>query len=174
MPIDDNRSHEPPRALFRFSLRTLLLVTTGIAITAAVLAKFPSAGGPLVAAGLIAYGIRFWRRHPEHQLAATALVGCMFLPYAWVVGYDEFDSIWAWVASTLPALPTLFPAMWGTVLFGQDFHQAHWLAYVLTVLEFALGLWLVERGSKRTIAYLLLVLLTSAMGSLVFYQLCRA
>ncbi len=57
-------------------------------------------------------------------------------------------------------------------MLGYPFPDSTWLAMLLTAIEVAVGTWFICLGPKRTIAYLLIVLLMSAMGSLVFYQLC--
>jgi len=167
-----NRSAEL-RVPTRFSLWTLLLTTTGTAFMTAVLIRLPLIGGGLVTVGMLAWFVRFWLRHPQHRLAASALVACMILPYAWVAGHRH-GALFPMFITLCGALPTFFPAVWISHLLGVFFPDSPGIAFLLTAVEFAAGLWLIRLGPKRTIAYLLLVGLVSATGSLMFYQAIRA
>ncbi|WP_442510436.1 hypothetical protein SH528x_002057 [Novipirellula sp. SH528] len=107
-------------------------------------------------------------------MAASALVGCMILPYAWVVGYDELDRILPTLAVLVAGMPSFLPAVLISQLFGQHFQESQWLAFRLTALELAFGIWVIRFGPKRTIAYFLLFMQISAVGSLGFYMMCIA
>ncbi|WP_144054752.1 hypothetical protein [Rhodopirellula europaea] len=106
------------------------------------------------------------------RLPATALLACMILPYAWVVRHEELDRILPALISMFPGMPTFYPAAIVGGWFGQPFHDSGWIAMLLTTAELAVGIWLIRLGPKRTIAFSLLAMLTAAIGSLAFYQLC--
>ena len=123
---------------------------------------------------MFAYFIAFCVRYPEHRMASTALLACMILPYAWIVGYDELDRLLPALAVMIAGMPAFLPAAFLSQMFGQHFQESQWLAFLLTAFELAIGIWMIRLGRKRTIAYLLLVMLVSAVGSLGFYMMCIA
>ena len=174
LPIKIERTKETPRSSMRFSLRMLLLITTVVAVAIPLLAKFPLVAAGIVCAGAFAYFIAFYVRNPQHRMAGSALIGCMALPYAWVVGYDELGRILPDLAVMFAGMPAFVPSLLIGGMLGQHFQASQWLAFLLTALELAFGIWMIHLGPKRTIAYLLLVVQTSVLGSLVFYQLCIA
>ena len=174
LPTARDESYENPRMPIRFSLRGLLMLTTGCAVAIPLLAKFPFVASGIVCAGAFAYFIAFWVRESQHRLAASALVACMILPYAWVVAYDELSRILPDLALMIAGMPAFVPtALIGSML-GQHFQESQWLAFLLTALELVIGIGIIRLGLKRTIVYLLFVIHMSALGSLVFYQLCVA
>ena len=98
----------------------------------------------------------------------------MILPYAWVVGYDELDRILTSLAVMIAGMPAFLPAAFLSQMLGQHFQESQWLTFLLTAVELAIGIWMIRLGPKRTIAYLLLVMQVSAVGSLAFYMMCIA
>jgi hypothetical protein len=158
----------------RFSLHMLLMLTAGIAVAIALLLKFPLVISGIVCAGAYAYFIAFCVQHPQHRMASAALLACMALPYDWVVGYKELGPILPDLAVMFAGMPAFVPAALIGRLFGQNIHDTPWLTFLLTAFELAIGIWLIRLGPKRTIAYLLLVLQISVLGSLFFYMLVRA
>jgi hypothetical protein len=49
-----------------------------------------------------------------------------------------------------------------------------WLAVLLTGAEMTIGAWIIRLGPRRTIAYIVFVLLMSTFGSFVLHALMRA
>ncbi|TWU08053.1 hypothetical protein [Stieleria varia] len=96
----------------------------------------------------------------------------MMFPYAWIVGYDELDRLLPTLFWAFIGLPAFFPALFVNQLLGQHPADSSWPLLLLTSIELSMGMWLIHLGPKRTIVFLMGVTLTSAMGSLVFYQLC--
>ncbi|WDQ17119.1 hypothetical protein [Rhodopirellula sp. P2] len=174
LPIRRQASSDAPRTSMRFSVRTLLILTAGVAIAIPLLAKFPLGVSAIVCAGAFAYFIAFCVRNPQHRMAAATLFACMALPYAWVVGYKELGRIFLDLVVMFAGMPAFLPAAMLSQVFGQHFLESQWLAFLLTALELVLGIWMICLGPKRTIAYLLLVMQMSAVGSLGFYMLCIA
>jgi len=174
LPISSDHTNAEPRASVRYRFHSLLLIATGVAIMIAVPAKFPLVGAGIVTVGMVAYFIQFWLRYPQHRLAASSLIACMILPYAWIVAYKHFGQIFQTVMALIGIFPTFYPANWICYFAGIPFRESPGLGFLLTALELVGGLWLIRLGPKRTIAYLLLVVLVSAMGSLSFYQAVRA
>lgn len=173
LPIASQSSNDAPRTPMRFSVRTWLMITAA-AVAITLLAKFPLVLSGITSVGAFAYFIVFCVRNPQHRMAGSALSACMILPYAWVVGYDELDRILPMLAVTLAGMPGFLPAAMISQLFGQYFQELQWLAFLLTAMELVIGIWMIRLGPKRTIAYLLLVMLISAVGSLGFYMMCIA
>lgn len=174
LPIVTRRSDDVPREPLRFSIRTLLILTAGVAVAIPLSIQLPSVGSVMVCLGVFAYSIWFWIRRPQHRMATVTLLACMMLPYIWILGYGERDRIlpaFVWMAGGMPAF---VPVALISKMIGQHFQESQGIAGLLTAFEFAIGIWAIRLGPKRTIAYLLLVIQLSTLGSLVFYQLCIA
>lgn len=175
-----SRSQDPgsnsgaERRPLRYGVKTLMLITAGVALTAALLINAPWVAGSIALGGSVIQTIRCAVKRPIHRPALVGLVGCMILPYAWLVEYDELDRMLPELLIMLPAMPTFLPAAILGGFLGQHAQESVWIALLLTALELAVGLWVIRLGPKRTIAYLLGVIHLSAFGSLVFYQLCIA
>ena len=174
LPIASKPPNGIARPQMRFSLRMLLMLTAGAAVAIALLFKFPLGVSGIACASAYAYIIAFCVRHPEHRMAAVALLASLTLPYAWVVGYDELGRILPHFAVMFAGMPAFVPAALTSQLLGQNMRESQWLAFLLTAFELAIGIWMIRLGPKRTIAYLLLVIHISALGSLVFYRMCIA
>ncbi len=174
LTITSKSANDTPRQPMRFAVRTLLLITAGIAMAIPLFAKFPLVASGFVCAGAFTYCIVYCVRNPQHRLAGSALGACMILPYAWVVGYDELDRLLPALAVMIAGMPAFLPAAFLCQLFGQHFLESQWLAFFLTALELVIGIWMIHQGPKRTIAYLLFVTQISALGSLAFYMMCIA
>ena len=172
LPITRPESQLRPPAQWRFGLRTLLILTTAVAVAIPLFAKVPTIAGGIVCAIAAANLIRVAIRDVSLRLPAITLLACMILPYAWVVHYAERDRILSHFLTMIATWPTFFPAAYLSGMIAQPFRDSPWLAMLLTAIEIAAGTWIICLGPKRTISYLLLALLMSAMGSLVFYQLC--
>ena len=174
LPIANQTSNKTSQQRLLFSIRTLLLITAMVAVAIVLLAKFPLLVSGIVTAGAFMYLIAFCVSNPQHRLEASALVASMSLPYVWIVGYDELGRILPDLLVMLAGLPSFLPAALLGRLFNQNMHDAFWLALLLTALEMVIGIWMIRLGPKRTIAYLLLVLHVSALGSLGFHTLVLA
>jgi len=174
LPIMGESSNDAPRILTRFSVRSLLIFTAGVALAIHLHAEYSVVVSGTVSAAALAYLFWFCLKNPHHCLAASALAACMFLPYAWVIGYDELDRIFPTLLGLIAGMPAFLPAALLTQAFGQHLQESQWLALTLTAVELLIGIWMIRLGPRRTIAYLLLVMQLSAVGSLGFYMLCRA
>ena len=174
LPIANQTSNKTSQQRLLFSIRTLLLITAMVAVAIALLAKFPLLVSGIVTAGAFMYLIAFCVSNPQHRLATAALVASMSLPYVWIVGYDELGRILPDLLVMFAGLPAFLPAALLGRLFNQNMHDAFWLALLLTALEMVIGIWMIRLGPKPTIAYLLLVLHVSALGSLGFHALVLA
>ncbi len=58
-------------------------------------------------------------------------------------------------------------------LFGANPLQSGWFAILITLAQIAIGLWLIRVGPRPAITYLLFLMLSSLMGSLIFDALVR-
>ena len=174
LPIKSKLPRDAPRTAMRFSVRTLLMLTAGVAVAIPLLAKFPVVSSGIVCAGAYAHVMWFLLRNPQHRLASLALIACMILPYAWAVGYEELDRILPTLAVMIAGMPAFLPTALLSQILGLYFQESHWLTFLLTAIELVIGIWMIRTGPKRTIAYLLLVMQISAVGSLAFYMMCIA
>lgn len=172
LPIGNQTSNKTSQQRLLFSIRTLLLITAMVAVAIVLLAKFPLLVSGIVIAGAFMYLIAFCVSNPQHRLEASALVASMSLPYVWIV--DDPGRILPNLLMMFAGLPAFLPAALLGRLFNQNMHDAFWLAILLTALEMVIGIWMIRLGPKRTIAYLLLVLHVSALGSLGFHTLVLA
>jgi len=172
LPLARANSQTRSQGQWRFGLRSLLLLTMVIAVAILLFGKFPTIAGGMICMVVMANLIRVAINNTRLCLPAIALLSCMMLPYAWVIHYDERDRVlshfFLWTASW----PTFFPAAYLSGMLGQDFRESPWISMLLTAIELGVGTWLIGLGPRRTIAFSLFALLTAAMGSLGFYQLC--
>ncbi|MEM1226836.1 MAG: hypothetical protein AAGJ40_14145 [Planctomycetota bacterium] len=156
----------------RFGLRTLLILTTFVALAIPAFIKFPIVASSIVLAIAAANVARVTVQAPRSILPAIALVACMILPYGWVVRYSELDRILPTLTRMFAGLPMFLPASILGAYTGQPILESHWIGRLLTACELTLGIWLIRLGPKRATSYSLYALLVAAFGSLVFYQLC--
>lgn len=174
LPLSTALPDADPAIRIRFKLRTLLLMTAAAAVVIAALMKFPMVVSGGLCAIAFCHVVRFWILHRHYRRQTTALAACMCLPYVWIFSYDEIDNILPailWIASGLPAF---FPACLIGVLIGQNPNDVMWLSVLLTGAEIVIGVWLIRLGPRRTIAYLLFVMLMSTFGSFGLNALVRA
>lgn len=174
LPIGAKPPSGAPHKPMRFSVRTLLMITAGVAVAIPLSAQFPFVLSGIACAAAYAYSIWFCVRNPRHRMAASALLACMILPYAWLAGYDELDRMLPMIAVMIAGMPAFLPGALLSQMLGQHFQETQWLTFLLTAIELLIGIWMIRLGPKRTIAYLLLVMLISAVGSLGFYMMCIA
>ncbi|MGB7345192.1 MAG: hypothetical protein WBD20_13340, partial [Pirellulaceae bacterium] len=135
LPIGTKPPSDSPRTPMRFSVRTLLMIAAGAAAAIPLLAKFTLVLSGIVCAGAYAFLIWFCVRNPQHRMPASALMACLILPYAWVVGYDELDQILPTLAVMIAGMPAFPPAAFLSQMFGQHFQESQWLAFLLTAVE---------------------------------------
>ncbi|TWU01595.1 hypothetical protein Pla100_13300 [Neorhodopirellula pilleata] len=172
VPIGSTYPDPTPTNRIRFGVRTLLIATTFIAVAIPLLATFPLATSGMICAAALIHSIIFAVKNSPHRLATVGLLACMLLPFSWVVHYEEFDRILPAIPSLFASMPTLVPGALIGHLVGQSIHDSPWIAQLLTAVELLAGAGIIRLGPKRTIAYLLLVMQVSLLGSLAFYQLC--
>lgn len=174
LPSIPSPSCEESRKDLRFNLRSLLIVTTCIAICIPLGLKWPLLVCGVFCFAAFLYLVAFAARNASSRLPSFALLACMLLPYSWVISYDELGRILPAIPMLLGSFPSLVPGAFLGYLFGQPFQEVQWLTYLLTAAELMVGVWLIRLGPKPTIAYLLVVMQISLLGSLAFLQLCLA
>ncbi|KAA5539463.1 hypothetical protein FYK55_24325 [Roseiconus nitratireducens] len=156
----------------QFNLRSVMLLTAVIAF--AIGLRYPR--GVSIAAHLtvLATTLRWAVAHPTYRLAVAALLGCMFLPFIWLLGDREIDAFLPVLFSIAVGAPGILPMALTSSLFGMNPNEATWLAILFTAAEIAIGTCFIRGGAKRTIAYIVFVVLGSLMGSLILNALVRA
>jgi hypothetical protein len=166
-------AEELPQRSLQFQLKTLLIVTGAVAVAIATGTQFPVAvaNACVVLALLAALWLTLHQR--QWRLPIVALLTCLFMPFIWLLGYEELTNI----RSILPmaaGLPNLLPAAFMGYLLGWNLHEGGWVSIVITAIQITVGLGLIRLGTKRTVAFLLVSLLSSLMSSLILNALVRA
>lgn len=174
LPIAEDAPDADKLPRVRFTSRTLLLITTAMAIVLAVATKFPMVVSSVLCTLVFCYAIWSCIRSRQHRWPTMALLACMVLPYVWLPFYDEIDNMLPAILWLAAGLPAFLPAALIASLFGPITNDVNCLAILLTAAEMAIGLWLIRLGPRRTIAYLVLVLLMSTIGSFGLNALVRA
>ena len=173
LPIKAEAEDRGGNSSTRFRIRSLLLFTAVIAVLLALSVKFPLLVSSLISATVLALAIRYVVYQPADRWSVAALLGCMYFPYVWVFGYDEFDRINGHLLRTCLGLPTLFPAAYfGRWVLGIDALRTYWLPMLMTAAELAIGIWLIWLGPRLAIAAFVFAMLMSVFSSFAFYQLC--
>ena len=159
---------------FQFKLRTIMIVTAGIA---AILAIFPKTSLLVLGNGILGLAVAnagwCWivLRHARWRI--ISLFACMYFPFAWMVRFDDPAVISGelfWMISGLPAMiPTLFVG--GFVY--QNLTELTGLTFLLTGIELIIGLWLIRCGPKWAIASNLAAISMSIYGSFGVHALLR-
>ncbi len=155
-------------------MRALLGLTACVAVGITLLSVYPVVTSAVLSAAALLNAIQFAVRHAALRLPTATLLASMLLPFAWIISYGERERILPSLIGLAGCLPTLLPTAALSALLDQNFNQMYWLAMLLTAAELTIGVWLIQLGPKRAIAYSLLVLATSFFSSLAFYQLCIA
>ncbi|TWU04059.1 hypothetical protein [Neorhodopirellula pilleata] len=168
LPIQQSELDAEPSRPIRFDLRTSLLMTMVAAIIIAALVKFTTVVSGVLFVSALIYTIRVAVRDSRFRLPIGVLFGCMYLPYAWLVGHMELGRLWIALLWMPSAMPTLLPAGFISHLLGQRMPEAFWLAILLTTTELLVGTWIIRLGPKCTITFLVFVLLTALFSSFAF------
>ncbi len=170
---------QPPgagRPKLQFGLRSLFAATTvaAVLVAAARWLDAPWSSAMVAAAAVCTLG---WSCRQDAQVRSRtgALLASLFLPFAWMIAYNEPFGRTSGLAVALPIGPGLLPAelirRWLTSGIGVDGMMP--IAAVIVIGELALGVWLAFRGGKLLLAYAILVLLISSISSLGMHALYR-
>ena len=151
---------------FQLNLRLLFAITTIVAIGIAGIINGPVAFcillwvAAFVGASWMVSAELSWKR----QL--SALLACMYFPFAWVLVWRTFRNMgWMMLLGTT-GLPAFLPVVFLARSLGKHPDKFIWLAFPLTAIEIASGIWLIRTGPRRTTAYFVLVMLLSIYGSM--------
>jgi hypothetical protein len=158
----------------RFTSRAMFLMTAAVAFVIVAVTKFPMVVSGGLCAFAFCYVVWFWSRYRQHRWQTTALMACIWFPFVWIIAWDDFENIFPailWIAGGMPAF---VPAILIGKLFGQNPHDVMWLGVLLTGAEMTVGTWIIRLGPRRTMAYLVFVLLMSTFGSFGLNSLIRA
>jgi hypothetical protein len=174
LPVDDQRAPSEKAQKTQFQIRTILVITALAAILLVALAKLPLLAVSSVLQILaLGYLVRSWVRDAPSRWPAAALLSCMYLPYAWIVTWNDLTSAWPeilWLAFGLPSF--LLTLLVGGLL-QQHPQNLQWLSMLLTSGQLAAGVWVIQVGTRRLIAWLIFSLLASVFGSFILNALFR-
>ena len=125
-------------------------------------------------AAAFCYVVWFWSRFRQYRWQTTTLLACMWLPFVWIISYGELENIIPAIVMIAGGLPAFAPAALLCKLFGQNLQEMMWLSTLLTGTEMTVGTWTIRLGPRCTIAYLVLVVIMSTIGSFGLNALMRA
>ncbi len=174
LPLQTEAQEETRTSSQRFTLKTLLVLTTVIAILIVALMKFAMVTSCLLCGAAFLNYAWLVARRPQLRWPAASLLSCMCLPFVWFIGYGEIGNIWRGLLAIAAGLPMLLPAAWLASWFGTNFHSEPWISILLTGIELFVGMWVIGLGTKRAIAYLIFALLLSVFSSFGLHALVLA
>lgn len=102
------------------------------------------------------------------------LFACQSAPYLWILKAGSAMPSVVGFLLLMTSLPAFLPSMVISALTGRHFEKLQWLATMLTMFELVIGVWLILLGTKRAIAYCLIVSTLSLFGSFLLHALMRA
>ena len=173
LPISDDSPAIRPGARLQFKIRTAMVMMAAVAAVIVALREIPMVVGVAAYGIACCYVVRFWILFRPYRWQTLALGACMYLPFAWIVPYDELANLLPailWMASGLPAF---FPTMLVGSVVRQQHQELMWLPTLVTSLELVTGVWMIRLGPRRAIAYCLFALISSIFGSFVLNALVR-
>lgn len=158
----------------QFKLRTILVITSFVAVIIASLRTMPMLAVSGVLYGLaLCWVVRFGLLHHQFRWPVVSLLACAYFPYVWIVSFgstSNFQPELLWMASGLPAfLPTIL----FSGLVEQHPQDLGWLSILMVSIELVIGVWIIRLGPKRSIAYFVFLLITSILGSAALNALVR-
>ena len=159
---------------FQFKIRTILVMTAVVAVFLAAFRKMPmlAMSGSLLGITLC-YVVRFWVLFRSFRWPVASLLACMYFPFAWTVSWSYLSDAppaTLWMASGLPAF--LFTMLVGRLI-QEHSRDLAWLLMLLTSAELGIGVWVIQLGPRRFVAYLVFVLIASIFGSCILNALMR-
>ncbi|MCA9190331.1 MAG: hypothetical protein KDB03_01160 [Planctomycetales bacterium] len=174
LPLTSWTNPDNQHARGRFGLGNMLVVTSGVALLLGIGARLPTAS--MILALVFTTGLvgRSWWVAPQLRVPIAALLGILYLPFAWILGYGELSNMMPEVLLLSLYLPGLFPAAVANYIVPNDIYPRHLLAAFLVCAEILFGLWLIHGGSRRTLAYFAFLSIACWLSALVLYALVRA
>lgn len=152
---------------FQFNLYSLLVLTTIVAILFAVIVKQSVVISILIWVVAFVCAVRAIVKHQSWRWQFSALLACMYLPYAWLFSSTAFKNLSGELVLGTVGLPSFLPS----VFLSRMFFKTHpgemvWLWILMTAAEVTIGFGLIRLAPKCTIAYFVLIMLMSIYGSL--------
>lgn len=167
----------------QFSLLQLLSAITIVALLLTLVRwMLPLTGagiGALVGAWFV-YGLTVaWAvwvavRDARARWRIALIVWLQFVPFLWLFRKPFSTPDVGELLGMLPALPAFFPSVFLNALFRYPFQSGQWISVLLSSLTFAIGIWVVRQGPKRSLAYSFIVITFSIFGSFILHALMRA
>ncbi len=97
----------------------------------------------------------------------------MYLPFAWLVTWDELSNALTGMLAMAAGLPAFLPTLLVSGLVHQHGKELAWLSMLLTSAELLIGVWIMRLGPRRFVAYVIFVLIASIFGSFILNALVR-
>lgn len=151
---------------FQFNLYPLLMAMMGAAIFFALISHQSVVLCILIWVVAFVAAVRMIVKHLRWRWQFSALLACMYFPFAWVISAKFFKDLNAELLMGAMGLPSFLPALFLGRMFDTHVKEIVWLWGVLMVVELAIGFWLIRKSPKGTIAYFVLVMLISIYGSM--------
>jgi hypothetical protein len=152
---------------FQFNLHALLVLTTIAAVLFAVIASHFVAVCILIwVVGFVA-GVGMIVRHTSWKWQFSALLACMYFPFAWVFTSSAFNQMNVELLLGAVGLPSFVPTVFIGRLLDTRAQEILWLWVLMVAIELVIGFCMTQIGPRCTTAYFVLVMLMSIYGSLL-------
>jgi hypothetical protein len=159
----------------KFSLRQLLGAVTMVALLLIIgRLVLPLVIAWIAFASTLAWAIWIGMRNAHTRWRIALILWLQFTPYLWLARKPERWNEYLELLGMLPALPAFCPSIFLNALFRYPFQSGQWISVLLSSLTFAIGIWVVRQGPKRSLAYSFIVLTFSIFGSFILHALMRA
>ena len=155
------------RKHFQFNLRSLIVVTTSFSIAIAGLTSFRLVTIVWVIALNLFISAWFVMHCLSVRWRISAVLACMYFPYAWVLFSDDFKDVNSEHLLAAVGLPMFIPSIFIGHFIGIRAEEHAWLPILVTCVELAIGIWLARLGPRKTIAWIIAVVFVSLLGSCV-------
>ncbi|MCC6510715.1 MAG: hypothetical protein IT423_16545 [Pirellulaceae bacterium] len=113
------------------------------------------------------------RQHASMRWLLAGLLSCQLAPFLWICRDGNFWQGGLIGISQILALPTIMPSLLLGSLLRQHYDGLIWLGNLMSSCELAVGIWLISRGTKRALSYILVTLTLSIFGSFILHALVR-
>lgn len=159
-----------------FGFRIVLIIVAAI-----VAGMFAYRDTTLIAIGVVTFiypivcALRLGIASASVRWRLISLYSCMYLPFAWIFGNDVFQGAVKQGSLTFAPILAGAPALLCALFIRPQ--QNPWgilIAIAVAGLEVLVGLWIIQLGARRAIAYQVVLLAVSVVTSFGFYALLRA
>lgn len=158
----------------QFGIRGAMMLTLAVAVGIAAGMRYPQLLSAAFILSAIALLFRRAFRVPRQRYALAALVACLVLPGLWVFRNPQFTGSLVDAFIGIASIPSVFPMALLASILKSNQHEMAWMAPIMTAGWLLLGMFLVGKGEKRSIAYMTFMMHLSLISSIVLHAFTRA